>query len=517
VRFEYGVGVVGTQQCERCGANWRYHWEERIPGRGRRIALRILLVVVVVAMVVGVVALASSREPDHPAAWNTRVRPIAEQVEALRGLRFEHPVKVNFLTPSEFASRRRATAGEREEPDARMARIETRMRTMGLLGADVDLTRVPDPSRPTDASALYDADTGQLYVRGTGPLTVDRRVALAHELTHVLQDQHFDLGKLRGRARGSDAGSVAALDALVEGDATRIEERFLAGLSQAERDEYALRALAAPADDPERRATDPEVVRASFGAPAVFGPPIVAAISAGGGNASVDEAFAGPPSSTRLYFDPGAVGNAASVPPAPELFPGEKRLPALADGDDHFETFDLYLMLAAKLDVATALRAADAFSTGSRIDYTRGGRTCFRAALDGVTRGSSNYLAEVLRRWATAMPQAEVSFTATGVLLRSCDPGADATTPDDARIRQAVRLAAGRDELIASLAQRGLPTKLAVCAARVLVDQQEFRAAILGGAGFGEPTPTMVQASQEAGRACRANPRAGVPERSGPA
>ena len=33
-------------------------------------------------------------------------------------------------------------------------------------------------------------------MRGDGPFTVETRVTLAHELTHVLQDQHFDLQKL---------------------------------------------------------------------------------------------------------------------------------------------------------------------------------------------------------------------------------------------------------------------------------------------------------------------------------
>ena len=87
----------------------------------------------------------------------------------------------------------------------------------------------------------------------------------------------------------------------------------------------------------------------------------------------------------HVYFDPGSVKRAVHIPPVPEVPDGTERLPSVADGDDHFDNFTFYLMLAAKLDLPTALRAADAFSTGSQVAYTRDGRTCFRAAMKGRT------------------------------------------------------------------------------------------------------------------------------------
>jgi hypothetical protein len=511
VRFEYGVGVVGNQRCDGCGASWRYHWQEGHPRRRRGFVFPAFVVLVVAALVVGAVALASSREPKHPAAWNARVRSIAARVEALRGLSFQHPVKVGFLAPSDFESKLAADADDLAERRRQAERTAALMRAMGLLGTEVDLARAETLTRAADTLAYYDDDTEQVYVRGTGRLAVDQRVALAHELTHALQDQLFDLNKLGKRAQTSNAGSLDAFQALVEGDATRVQNLFLDGLTQAERDEYALRSLAAQQAGQARTANVPAVVRAAFGAPYAFGEPVTQAIAAGGGNASVDAALDGPPPSTRIYFDPGAVKQARPIPQVPDLLDGEQRLPELADGDDHFDNFAFYLMLAAKLDLPTALRAADAFSTGSQITYTRGGRTCFRAAIDGVTRSSSTYLSEVLGRWAATMPRAGVSFTATGVLLHSCDPGDRAVTPEDARIQQAVRVVAGRDELVVVLARQPLPIGLAVCAARVLVQQPDFRDAILRGAGFDQPTPQMVEASTAAGRTCRANPKAGVP------
>jgi len=511
VRFEYGVGVVGNQRCDKCGANWRYQWQDRKTRRRRGFLFPAFVVLLVAAIVVGAVALASSREPDYPTAWNARIRPIATRVETLRGLSFQHPVKVNFLAPSEFESRLAADTGDAADRRRQAERTAALMRTMGLLGADVDLTRAENAIRAAGTLAYYDDDTKQVYVRGTGPLTVDQRVALAHELTHVLQDQVYDLNKLSRRARESDSGSLDAFEALVEGDATRVQDLYVAGLPPAERDDYARRALAAQPATQERTADVPAVVSAAFGAPHVFGEPVTQVLAAEGGNASVDAAIDGPPPSTRIYFDPGAVKQAKPIPPVPDLDDDEQRLPALDDRDDHFDNFTFYLMLAAKLDLPTALRAADAFSTGSQVAYTSGGRTCLRAAINGVTRASSRYLYDVLGRWTATMPHAGVSFTATGVLLNSCDPGDRATTPDNARIQRAVRVAAGRDELVGALARQPLPIGLAVCAARVLVQQPEFRDAILDGTGFDRPTPAMVQASADAGQACRADPKTGVP------
>jgi len=73
-------------------------------------------------------------------------------------------------------------------------------------------------------------------VRGTDLTDVDVRVTIVHELTHALQDQHFDLTKLDDAVETE--GEDFALTALVEGDATSIEDDYLFSLPQAEQDAY---------------------------------------------------------------------------------------------------------------------------------------------------------------------------------------------------------------------------------------------------------------------------------------
>jgi hypothetical protein len=470
-----------------------------------------LIVLLVAAVVVGAVAIASSREPGYPSAWDARVRPIATRVEALRGLTFAHPVNVHFLPATAFDHLLAGERADASETDKQVDQTGALLRAMGLLGTNVDLPHAVKTIRAAATPAFYDDETKQLYVRGTGHLAVDQRVGLAHELTRALQDQAFDLGALRRRAATSDAGSVDAVAALTEGDAARIQARYVDGLSQADHHDYGLRSLAAGQAAAARTAGVPAVVAAYFDAADAFGSPLTRVLVAEGGNPAIDNALRDAPPSTRIFLDPGALKQTPPVPPVPGLLTGERALPAATAAGTHFENYAFYLMLAARLDLPTALRAADTFQTGSQVAYSQGGRTCFRAVIEGVTRTSSSYLADVLRRWAATMPDAGVSFTADGVLLHSCDPGARAVTPPDERIQQAVRVATARDDLVASLARQPLPTRLAVCAARVLVQHADFRNALLRGADLSQPTPQMVQESADAGRTCRANPRAGLP------
>jgi hypothetical protein len=69
--FVYGIGAIGFQHCDACGARWRCMWE---PPRRRRISLRTLLLVGVIALVLAaaVATYASSRSSEPELASTTR-------------------------------------------------------------------------------------------------------------------------------------------------------------------------------------------------------------------------------------------------------------------------------------------------------------------------------------------------------------------------------------------------------------------------------------------------------------
>ena len=83
-------------------------------------------------------------------------------------------------------------------------------------------------------------------------------------------------------------------------------------------------------------------------------------------------------------------------------------------------------------------------------------------------------------------------------------------TPSDAGINQATTLAASRDAIVADFVNEQVPSKLAACAARVLVEVPGIRAQILSGKAPVNRNEILRQAAA-AGVACRRNSLAGLP------
>jgi hypothetical protein len=485
-------------------------------GGGARGWMKYAVAVILVGGLVagGVILFQRSREQSYPASWDVRVKPIAAKVAALRGLRFKHPVKVNYLTRAEFRKKVTSSPEDLKKQGAEIDKAGGELRASGLIGAKVNLAQAVNASQAADTLAFYDGDAKQIYVRGNA-FTVETRVTLAHELTHVLQDQYFDLGKLSKSASTSESGSSDALTALVEGDATNVEQKYVAALPEAERRTYAALALKTASEAGIKTAALPAVVDTYFNAPYIFGPQVIRVLEAQGGHAAVNAALTGATPSTRIYLDPTAVGVAPKPPAVPALLPGEQKLRRTSTEDAQFDNFTLYLMLAARVDLPTALRAADAFSAGSEVLYTRRGSTCFRAAIAADNTRAGSYLSSVIRQWTKTVPDAAIDAPASGstpaIVFHSCDPGTRALTPANENITGATRLAANRDALVATLVDQHLTSLLAVCASRLLVDQPDVRGAILNGDMLTNPTPQMLQESRNAGQACRDNPRAGLP------
>jgi hypothetical protein len=512
VTYEYGIGAVGHQHCEACGTRWRYVWNKSSRGAGVRSWGRIVLVVIlIIAVIAGVVWWQRSRQPGHPSAWDPQVAPIATQVAALRGLTFKHPVKVNYLSVAAFNKSVTSTPAELKQQSVQISQATALMRATGLIGAQVNLADAVNATQAADTLAYYDPDSKQIYVRGAGPFTIETRVTLAHELTHVLQDQYYNLPKLQKRASNSDTGSSDALTALVEGDATRVEQRYLSEQPAADQREYVKLSLSAAGAANKSTQSLPAIVDTYFDAPYVFGPEVIRVLEAQGGNAAVNAALTGATPSTRIYLDPTAVNEAPTPPPVPQLEAGESKLAGESKNDTEFDNFTLYLMLAARIDLPTALRAADAYSAGSEIAYTRGTSTCFRAAVAGVTPAANAFLAKTLQQWARTVPNAAVDSAKGPVIFHSCDPGRGAVTPPNARIVDATRLAANREDLIATLVKQHVTSQLAVCVSRVLVQEPDVRNAIVAGDSFTQPSPQILRETAAAGLACRSDPSAGLP------
>lgn len=321
-------------------------------------------------------------------------------VSRQRGLPFLREVDIQLLGGSDFEARLGTLEGtERREVDD----VGAILLAMGLLPRGTDLAAEVDRFAGQAVLGFYDAETDELVVRGE-KATVLVRTTLVHELVHALEDQHFDLDR-------PDLGDEAAtgLQALVEGSAVRIEERYIESLSPAER------RAGRRAERAQSRgiAPDlPEVVQFAFGFPYAFGPGLVQALLDAGGQARLDRAFARPPESSEQVLDPsrylrGDRPVVVAVPPADR--------PPFDEGEIG-ELF-LALMLQAELGDGQARTAAQGWGGDRYVAWRDGGRTCVRMRFVMDTAADEAELVQALAEWAAQRPAAA---SASGTSLRTC-------------------------------------------------------------------------------------------------
>ena len=378
--------------------------------------------VAAVGLSVAAVVVVGDWGAGHPDAWDERVVDLAAFVERERGLDFEHPVRVDSLTEAEYSEAARVDEGlltdeDRELLDESAAVLEA----LGLVPAGTDLLDATNEMADTGTLAYYDPITETVTVRGTEITTV-LAATLVHELTHVAQDQAFDLE----RVFDDESGSGEGFHALVEGDAVRIEAAYVESLAADEQDAYWDDYLGQLDDAEAGLDTVPPAVQAMFAAPYVLGDPFVALVAADGGNRAVDEAFASPPASSEHLIEPGSffAGDEPVEVDDPDLPDGAERV----GEPDALGAVGLFVLLSERLDAEVALAAADGWGGDRYAVFRDADRTCARVDLVADTPGDLDEVAAALRDWAAAGPAGAAAVEVAGetVMLESCAAGAEA-------------------------------------------------------------------------------------------
>jgi len=445
-------------------------------------ALAIMALVVVAA---GIGLALSARTASGP-SWPTAVAPIAAFVSRDRGLNFKHVVPVHLMSPRVFDARVAAPdvpeTGTQRADDRRMA---AELRALGLLDGSVNLVRAQSVDDAGVVLGYYDSGTKALYVRGSD-LTPEVRVTIAHELTHALQDQYFGLDRLDNEATTN--GAQSALTALEEGDAVLVEGDYLDSLPLSQQRQDAAEE-SGPSPGPP---AVPAIVEVDGNSPYVLGPDMVGAIYAAGGNRGIDDAFRDPPTTELDVLDPVDYLQHASTPTmvTPRLLPGEGQDGSPSD----FGAFTLYLMLAARIDAASALHAADGWGGGSMVQFAAGGRSCTRVDLTGRSAAATSALAQTLTEWSAAMPAGQVTFAASGSTLSftACDPG-PAAIAGPRPLDEALDLADSRNQNEVDAIYAGAPISIVGCVGdAALGDRALLKAEAAQNAAIG-PSPAGLQ------------------------
>jgi hypothetical protein len=426
--------------------------------------LAIVTVVVLALAVLGVVT--DQAGAATGASWDARIKPIADEVAKLRGLDFKHPVPVTFLSDAAFDKKVSVDDKLSKQDKADLEHSEGEFRAIGLMASGVDLLDAVNSFQTSGVLAFYSPKTKRVTVKGED-IDISTRVTLAHELTHALQDQYFDLTKLdQGAAR---THSSSALKAMVEGDAVRVQRLYEKKLSAADQAAYeqAQSEESAAASDEIHDKGVPDSISTFFQAPYALGP-IMLALVESQKKGGIDGLFRSPPTTDASFLSPGTLLDGAKTVKVatPKLAKGEKAV----GKPDVFGSFALYLMLAARGDAGDALAIADSWGGDSTITLTRDGTTCVRAAFAARSSDDTAALADAIASWAAEMPGGTASSTRARdiVTLTACDPGASATDPPNSSIG-ALIVADLRNEVLREIVSAGASVATGECVATGLV------------------------------------------------
>ncbi len=148
-----------------------------------------------------------------------RVGQIMPKLARVRDLAFLHEIARAYQPPDEFRAYARAAIAK-ELPPARAADRSAALFHIGLLPHRVNLAEVEERSLASQAGAYYDLATKRFFLVLAPDNDLMLDAVCAHELTHGLQDQHFDLQKFLPDGDVLDADHLAARRFVVEGDAT---------------------------------------------------------------------------------------------------------------------------------------------------------------------------------------------------------------------------------------------------------------------------------------------------------
>ena len=414
--------------------------------------------------------------PDYPKAWDARVLPYVKIAEKQRGLRFFHPVEVEFLSDADFE--KEVTAKEEDLTDEEREEIEQAtgmLRAIGLIHGDVDLFEEMNQLRGGAVIGLYSFEDERIRIRGT-KLDPAVRSTLVHELVHALQDQHFDIGKHQEELDEDDesTSSETAYNALVEGDASRVEAAYRESLSSKQRAALDRAQSKASRGSKAQIADVPEIFRTFLGAPYALGEGLLGLAVQLDGNDSVDGLFRNPPSTEEHLLDPWTLI-------ADEQEAVEVDEPKLEKGDDEFDSGDFgalgwYVVLAERLPVVDALDAVDGWGGDSYVAFERDEVSCVRVNYRGDSKQELAEMSSALRTWVDAGPEGFASARLDGsqLMFESCDPGKVSGAGNDAS-QDAIQLALTRTYAALNIIKGGAPEKLGRCIADRLVHDFPWR------------------------------------------
>ena len=245
---------------------------------------------------------AAARQRAKPAAVNPKTAAVREataevlkETSEIRKLPVLRPVRSGAQSRAEIEQMLVRNLNENSTPEE-MAASETTLKKLGLVPADFGLRSFIIKLLAEQVAGYYDPKTQEFYLADWIDLDGQRPV-MAHELTHALQDQHFNLRRFEDWPK-HDSDAELAAHSLVEGDASFLMMQYV--MRNPARQLAFLKAMVAGgAGSSEQIESAPRALRETLLFPYLQGTAWVTQVYKAGGWEAVSAAYKALPKSTE--------------------------------------------------------------------------------------------------------------------------------------------------------------------------------------------------------------------------
>ncbi len=192
----------------------------------KRVALQIVAVVLSFVFYLSGTALCAQEASVAPPSakpkagedtdFITAADEVLNQMSEITGLKLRTPLKKSLRSREEIRAFVIKQMNEEKNPAERYADART-AEVFGLIPKGFDLDSFMVDVLTEQVEGLYDPKMREFYIADWSP-AADQRMVMAHELTHALEDQHFQIEAWLKAARPNEDAELAR-DAVLEGSA----------------------------------------------------------------------------------------------------------------------------------------------------------------------------------------------------------------------------------------------------------------------------------------------------------
>jgi hypothetical protein len=247
---------------------------------------------------------AAAGKAQSPADFITAADEVLAQMSLITGLALRSPLKKSLRSREEIRDYVIRQMKEDRTPAERYADARS-TEALGLIPKGFDMDTFLINVLTEQIEGLYDPKAHEFFIADWSP-PEDQRMVMAHELTHALQDQHFQIEAWARAARPNDDAELAR-EAFLEGSATAAMVDFLmlpTGRSLKDLPDFDASVFVGDPSDAPTLKKAPPFLKDSLLFPYLNGLNFSAAFLRDSGWSGLPAVFARPPASTQQILHP---------------------------------------------------------------------------------------------------------------------------------------------------------------------------------------------------------------------